>query len=712
MIKLFNENQESIDLSYSDSDVNQLERWSKETNIFVILPTIDPNDLEEAWNKWNSMTDAEKTQSDAKSMEVLGINNYTHYVGLLSVFYNSNPDGDLTPDNYVSANRILENSRNTFDLFNNTIEYIKEDNSYFNKRKAINKSKDILNKITSIKEYNIPYFSPFFLPDKILSLGAYNMNKKDNYFSESPDNIYLDNDKKIHVKKWFNEYLLLSKGFASDNSKRYMELWRDKLTDLYEDYNMIKKSNDIHKINARKQSILELGWNPEIDFNINNRIKCNKDMKDHIQSLYEDTSIFDISDLNTSENEFTIVKESTEKEELIPIYIMLSYTFTNFGKIITKFTNSLYSHAALSLDSTLTHLYSFNAKNGMNKTGGFSLESIKDYPNKKGESRIAVFCIFVKKNDYLNLKMKLSDFINNIKNTSYGFLNIFGVVFNKPIQKSNSMICSEFVDYLLKSINIDLTKKNFSLTTPKDIYLAKKKNKKIYKVFEGLISDYDPDKIANKMNKILHKAKYIKEGVSILSESEFFSILNKDKDNLDNILYLEQFDNVLKKDTDIYNLYENCIKNSLIPEPLLEAKEFPAGFDKDGNLFIKRHKRLDFETEYANSHKLLRSYSGKKNYYGTAYELCKLWYMNTLLENKIYNEKHNDEEFKKYHKARAKILNDFTKYLKEFLENNKDFNFTDYYNRTPFSDDEIKISKHTLHYSGLMLKNIIKTLIR
>ena len=102
---------------------------------------------------------------------------------------------------------------------------------------------------------------------------------------------------------------------------------------------------------------------------------------------------------------------------------------------------------------------------------------------------------------------------------------------------------------------------------------------------------------------------------------------------------------------------------------------------------------------------MLVSYEKTNNIEGMKYELCKLWFMNTLLEKKIYNNKKDDKT--KYHKARAKILNDFNYYLKYICKHDKDFNFTEYYNNTPFSDAATKIDKHTLKYGVRLIKSIL-----
>ena len=114
--------------------------------------------------------------------------------------------------------------------------------------------------------------------------------------------------------------------------------------------------------------------------------------------------------------------------------------------------------------------------------------------------------------------------------------------------------------------------------------------------------------------------------------------------------------------------------------------------------------KLDFEAEYAKSHKLLMSYEKSDNLEGMKYELSKLWFMNTILEKHIYSGKLSEEDKKLYTKARAKILNDFNKYLDYVNKYEKDFNFEEYYEQTPFSDAVIKVNNSTLKYTIDILK--------
>lgn len=198
-----------------------------------------------------------------------------------------------------------------------------------------------------------------------------------------------------------------------------------------------------------------------------------------------------------------------------PIFIVNSFTNTPFGKIITTYTHSNYSHTAISLDTSLTHMYSFNADNKKNVFGGFSIESIKDYIAYYKDSVIQVNCIFIKKSDMDKIKFVLDNMTEHIPDTRYGFKNIFNIVLNKTKEMTNDakvMVCSQFVSYILhNTADIRLVDKSDNLVTPKD--LSTLTNPRVYKLYEGKAVDYDEKKINRIFRKLKTKAMIIKESL-------------------------------------------------------------------------------------------------------------------------------------------------------------------------------------------------------
>jgi len=499
----------------------------------------------------------------------------------------------------------------------------------------INRDNDTTSKDDGVSIFSYIEDIPYYDAGKLIDMGVYNALITSNFFDVLPDNLVIGEN--INTNKWFKEYKLLCNGIVT---QEYLDMSKErlrKLQELYSDYKQIKESGDIKLINSRKQSILELGHNPEIPFNLKTRLKINQMRRFELES-----KLFNYELINM-ENENVSITESSVKDDIKEaVYIVLSYTGTGFGKIITKLTESKYSHVGISFKSDLSTIYSFQAT-----VNGFITESIDKFLKENDKSVIGVYGIVLPKFKVDKMKSKVEEIKS--KDYSYGFFNAITAFLNRPIKPNNAMICSQFVDTILKSSKTTILRKDSSTVIPKDF--DKSKSKRLIKLYEGLIKDFNPSNIIKLMSQYLDK---------------------------------------------------NPIKESV----MLEVKEFPAGFDDDGNLLIQNMKKINYDLEYSKCHKLLKNYEKTDNYYPMAYELCKLWYMNSLLEEKIYNPKIDLEEKKQLFTIRSKILNDFNRYLPILCEHEKGFNFTKYYNDTPFSDAVYKINHSTIKYSIDLLKNI------
>lgn len=363
------------------------------------------------------------------------------------------------------------------------------------------------------------------------------------------------------------------------------------------------------------------------------------------------------------------VLQENNNSKLFPIYLVVSFTNTPFGKIIKDYTKDKFSHVCISFDSTLDNMYSYNIINNINRRGGISFESISKY-NQDGD--LAVMVLFVKEHIYLKIKSNLSNYIANYDKTSYSVSNIFNILINKSkdYKYNLNMICSQFVDSMLKLVNIDITNKSSNLVTPGDIY--KVKNPKIIKVYEGKIEDYNSDRV----DKLIDKLS-INKGLSI-SESA----------NTNNI-----------------NRFINNVNNKLSPQSIFESKVFPVQFTDDGDLIISNFNNLNINDQYYKSVKLIRIYKNSKNIEGLKYEATKLCLFSRMLEKRI-----NDNNRKEDVVLLGKINNTFTQTLLIILRYDKDFNFSEYYDTSPFSDINITIKKSTIIHTADILKYILRPL--
>jgi hypothetical protein len=141
---------------------------------------------------------------------------------------------------------------------------------------------------------------------------------------------------------------------------------------------------------------------------------------------------------------------------------------------------------------------------------------------------------------------------------------------------------------------------------------------------------------------------------------------------------------------------------------LNEVKQFPVEFDQDGNLIIYKARigSIAYGDEIDDSVKLLESYRNTNNIEGMKYELAKLWFINDSIEKKLKKKLTNDQ-YKELIDHRATCLNVFKLNLEYVMKAEKGFNFSDYYNSTPFSDNSIKITANTLKYSMKAIASMI-----
>ena len=163
--------------------------------------------------------------------------------------------------------------------------------------------------------------------------------------------------------------------------------------------------------------------------------------------------------------------------------------------------------------------------------------------------------------------------------------------------------------------------------------------------------------------------------------------------------------------TRAYKRVKSIKVNETVQELLKESKDLPVQFDNYGNLLITKPDKVDIDKEYFESHRLLKSYKDSKNIDGIKFELCRLWYLNTIAENKIYTKKLDKDELKAVNTSRARILNDFNKYIKIVLKEDKNFNFNNFYAKSKFDDKQIRVNRSTLKYSYEYIKKVLKDIL-
>ena len=273
--------------------------------------------------------------------------------------------------------------------------------------------------------------------------------------------------------------------------------------------------------------ILKSGWFPYRKINGDSIKDARERQADWFNNNMQ-TNIIDLTDTDlgdsdgeatspVSENNdlFEVIEMSGidgDKSRLEPLFITFTSSDNFLGKVIKKWTKSHWSHAGIALQPKLDKIYTFSAKelNENNKQGGFRIESLELY-SSLNITDLLVMCFFVDKDIKKKVKEELAFYEKNQANTKYDKLNYFNIAFN--IQKddeSMQMVCSQFVDYILKMAGVDITNKASNLVTPADLSKTDNNAINIYALFEGKIPNYKEKDIKKKIKFIVDTLDYSK----------------------------------------------------------------------------------------------------------------------------------------------------------------------------------------------------------
>ncbi len=210
------------------------------------------SELERDWDEFNLMHYDDQMESDLKSVELANDTNLNRYIKMRSEFLKEDIEDSLDTSYIPIGNRINEST--------NPFNFILEDS-------VVDASDTI---------YVEPEV-PFFTPDEMIKLGITYVSK--GRYSDNPDvtTIY---EKK--VKSWFKEYCNKFSGFTNEGYIPSFE-WERVIKGMCSDLDSLSGV----ELLDRKQSILDLGWNPEIPYNE----KTKKYARNRITSMMESAKV-------------------------------------------------------------------------------------------------------------------------------------------------------------------------------------------------------------------------------------------------------------------------------------------------------------------------------------------------------------------------------------------------------------------------------------
>ena len=268
----------------------------------------------------------------------------------------------------------------------------------------------------------------------------------------------------------------------------------------------MKNTSDTRQKNAIKSEISMLGWNPEIPFNEEalERVRNSK----HIMHIFREV---DAEDYIKSIHYFNEATYEELKDKIVPVYICLFSGKALHSRAIEWYTHTEWSHAAMSFDSSMKQMYTFNANNNVSadgKSAGFTIESIEKYWKIDPSIKFKVHALFVTAAQRDMMRDAVDWYIKHQDDTKYSMKTIINIFFKKASDFGNEfknkteMVCSQFVYTILAIANLKLrVTKDASLVSPGD--LDNSIDDRLFSMFIGGIGIYNSKKIDNMCRKII-----------------------------------------------------------------------------------------------------------------------------------------------------------------------------------------------------------------
>ena len=477
---------------------NMADQYEIDTNMHIIGRVTGGNvddylsNLEKSFINFNAQTHDHRKKSDDKCREIYGMSNIERYNKLKA--------DALKFKSVKTIEKVTSTDNETLD--SSKVQQLGEFVSQvYDNMQAVNEVEKL--KVNKHRRFND---TPYFTPTELIDMGVHGNH---NFYSNEPDNDGLITN--IKVATWFDSY----KDMCMDHIfEDYRKEWIDTLDMLYSDFEDIKSSGNEEKILARKQSILDLGWNPEIPFNRKNRLKASK----RVSKILDETIPRDIFiNLDDIAEEDDIVEEQITKQTHNPVLLIFTQGKTPvISQGIKFFTGSNYSHASISFDPELNEVYSYNMRG---ENFGFVRENLSSFK----DNVISVMAFFAPNHIVESLKNKVNDFKDN--KTTFDlriFLNKILHIDHKVSKNEYNQVCSTFVDTVLKSGGINLVG-DIEIPDPGQLYNASKSvPNKIIEVFNDIATKYNGKSVKRKLNTLYNKnINDILESVSSLKSTEY-----------------------------------------------------------------------------------------------------------------------------------------------------------------------------------------------
>lgn len=247
----------------------------------------------------------------------------------------------------------------------------------------------------------------------------------------------------------------------------------------------------------------------------------------------ETNDLFDVSDIEDGEEDGDVVQETVDTSAYKPVYIVLMSGEGFISKQVKKNTGSAISHVGITFDPSMARIYSF---------GTFNKHVTEDAPNKNGfridsfftdnhkDVTMSVYAGYVSNENFDKMKKFVEDNYVGNKDTHYSLGTIWKQLWKSDKlrkhddEKKLDLVCSTFVDKVLKEAGVDVTKKN--LPSPHDFDRSMANDMVHFeRVFNGLPEKYNKEDMLDRLENF---ARYKKTAAA--DEAVEISSNNKEND--------------------------------------------------------------------------------------------------------------------------------------------------------------------------------------
>ena len=376
-------------------------------------------------------------------------------------------------------------------------------------------------------------------------------------------------------------------------------------------------------------------------------------------------------------------ESATGNNKLVPVFVILTHSYSPVSNLVRTTTGDEYTHASISFDSSLTHMYTFGRTSDRSVfEGSFKIEDISSayYQDHTPPIPYSLFCIPVTEAQKKKMEKKINYFAKNKNKFHFDFFGLFVNAMGIPNNPKNRYFCSRFVSEILNAGD------------PKNPLVSEPSLQRPYSFADDdyvrfvcsgeNIALYDQVVADRIIKDIMRTEKLVRAQKSRVKNENFLGINSSDPFASDVLHY--KFAMLDESGMDNFMRY---------------LSSFKIQFDKEGNVIISRKEYDQLDKHFRESVRLCKTYSEAGNVEGIKEELAKVHYMVQLI-NRYYlspnankNPRMKSDIKKDMLDLRSVMLNHFNTYMKWVTIREPQFNFQAYYDTSKYGNTNMVPAK-------------------